>query len=813
MGYFDDIPGDAPAAGGFFDDLPTIVPASGGSSVAPVSRAQVSQQMPESADRLPGLWDVTVGGQKVRAVKIDGPGGKPVYSVRTNDGGTAVVRRRRDNGELFLEPLTTRQFQEAEAASLGPLQAFGIAADKGAEDVANAAVQLFQHATGIGDSKKLDNRLKDEAQAFDVLASVRPGAAYGGRITGGVVGTAPLLAVAGTSIPALAATGGVSGALAPVENGGENFWRDKMVQTGVGMGLGVAIPKALTGIGNAGLKGIQKASNLIHGTKVMRQNPAQIKVIIEQQLAAAGEDTSRFSPQMWDDLIRLVQQNPADSIDPAAALRLSRAQSLPIPVPLTRGMATQRLADQKAEDMVSKIRGGEPLVQRLEETNRALIQNFDDLISRSGAETTAPDAAGEALSDALERAAAISRANVNDLYNSARAAGELEAPVDITPILDVLSENQPKIRAGLAPELNAVLATLEKQGIVSYDDTGRMVIKQAKINDVENLYQSLADLANPADPRSMRLVGQVKTAINKATEGVDAGDMYRAARAARLEHAKTFEDPRIVSSLTGMRSRTDRIVNYEDAFNKTVIQGGLEDLRLMQRAMLSRDPTQREAANKALANIKGSMIEFLRDAGRSGAATNGAGDPLMSGANLLAGVKKIGRGNLQTGWKKIELVLGQDQANVLRNLVDTARTVTNKVPGAVNNSNTATHGMDILTMLGPGGSAASAAKNAANAAMGARATKATVESAQNPAAAVVQARTDILDKYAPLLRQLLQGVEPQQVPLSTSNPLRLFGIQTRSAYPGPKSPLFLPTLYGANQGGGLLVDPKAKQSK
>ena len=52
------------------------------------------------------------------------------------------------------------------------------------------------------------------------------------------------------------------------------------------------------------------------------------------------------------------------------------------------------------------------------------------------------------------------------------------------------------------------------------------------------------------------------------------GEAYQAARAARIEHALKFEEPGVIQSVVGMKSRTDRAVPYEDVFKKTGLFGG-----------------------------------------------------------------------------------------------------------------------------------------------------------------------------------------------------------------------------------------------
>ena len=147
---------------------------------------------------------------------------------------------------------------------------------------------------------------------------------------------------------------------------------------------------------------------------------------VQNQLRAAGIDPATVTRET----MQKIEAQVKAGIDPAEAGRLAEAETLPVPVPLTKGAVTgsqgQQLFENAAEmggygsKAESMMRGAR------EQTQDALQANIPEIRDRIGdgsPTVTGTGQAGAAAQDVLVAQEAAARQRANEMYDAARSKG------------------------------------------------------------------------------------------------------------------------------------------------------------------------------------------------------------------------------------------------------------------------------------------------------------------------------------------------------------------------------------------------------
>lgn len=380
------------------------------------------------------------------------------------------------------------------------------------------------------------------------------------------------------------------------------------------------------------------------------------------------------------------------------AQRVARAESLPVPVKLTKGQRTQDFAQQQFEKETAKQADeGAAIRQRMQEQNQALVQNFDAFLDDIGTEI--PETAyklqtGQKVDEALRKRAAADKAKIRVAYKEAEKAGETNDPVSLSSLADYLNEN--RAEAGLAPIMQAVSKQLEVQGVGSGSlADGTLTIGEMTLNQAERLRKSINKFSSGADANNLRVAGELKQLIDDATEGA-GGQKYQVARKLRKQYADNYERIGIVKNILGTkRGSNDRQIALENVVDKVVTNGSVDDLSQVRRLL----QTQGAEGMAAWREMQAATIRHIRDEATKNVGRDPNGNPLVSAAQLnrtISGLDKNG---------KLEKIFGKKGAEQLRDLNDIARDVFVSQPNAVNNSNTSSAllaAMDMMMSAGAG---------------------------------------------------------------------------------------------------------------
>lgn len=361
---------------------------------------------------------------------------------------------------------------------------------------------------------------------------------------------------------------------------------------------------------------------------------------------------------------------------PEALRRTTTAESLPVPVQLTKGAATrdaQQLAFEK-EQIKSDLGG--PLRQRAEENNLQALQNFDALVDMTDAQLMDLSSTGGAVVKSLTEGLTAAKNKTRAAYKAAENAGELENNVTLTSVVDYINENIPE--GDLAPILKAAQQKAIAIGAAVPDADGRLVAQPITLKQAESLRQTFQRAGFEGADQFHG--GSLKRAFDVETEGL-GGDLYKKARQIRLDQARKFENRAIVARLIKNRKdMEDPQVAADQVFRKSILNSSPEEITFLKRVLL----TSGKDGQQAFKELQGATVRHLRDEATKGMGMDSQDRPLISPAKLHQSVQALDANG------RLDVILGKKNAQIVRDLDDVVRYVTTVPPGTlVNSSGTA----------------------------------------------------------------------------------------------------------------------------
>lgn len=417
-------------------------------------------------------------------------------------------------------------------------------------------------------------------------------------------------------------------------------------------------------------------------TGAARQEVAQVP----QQVAQAAREM--MQPAQADRSIGAAELD-------AARVRQERANELPVPIPLTKGQATQDFEQQRFERETSKSPDGERLRQRYTEQNQAISQNIDAMLDMTGTqigENSYKLETGNKVIKALESGLEAEKEKVSNAYNVARARGETQEIIDPSPIGQYLNENV--VDVTVAPVVGLVAREAERMGVAQGRlEDGNFQIKPMTVEQSETLRQRVNELVDPRNGQDLRRASQIKQLIDQAQEPV-AGQAFQSARKMRRQLAGKYENLAIVDQLLDTKGQyADKRIAAENVVNRAVIGGSIEDVRNLRRVLT----TAGNEGIEAWKEVRAATLRHLRDEVTKNVGRDPLGNPLISASQFDRTIKSLD----QNG--KLELIFGKTNAAQLRDLNDIVRDIYVSQPNAVNTSNTASVLLASIDMMASAG--------------------------------------------------------------------------------------------------------------
>jgi hypothetical protein len=362
---------------------------------------------------------------------------------------------------------------------------------------------------------------------------------------------------------------------------------------------------------------------------------------------------------------------------PEAIRRVELANSLRVPVPLTKGQATKDLGQQGFEIETPKNYPelGKKLLANRADQNDKILQNFDEFIDATGKQSYGLTATGQLVDKALVGAANKAKADIKNAYNSAKEAGEMSELINVTPIQKYLN--------GLEAEaINAPVITSAKMKLDNLAKDG-----QLSINDIEEI-RKMVGRVSKTTPTNMTFGTDIKKVIDQTLEN-QGGNLYKEARALRTKFSNDFKDIGAVDKLLSKKpGTTDRSIALEDVFSHSVLKGSTQDLQNIGLTLKKAGPEGQQAWKE----LQGQTIQHIKDE-----VTKTVGRDIADNAVVSpAAFNKIVRTLDQDG--KLTYLFGKKGAEEIRNLLETTLML-NPLKGAENTSNTTSaliRGLDLI---------------------------------------------------------------------------------------------------------------------
>ena len=372
----------------------------------------------------------------------------------------------------------------------------------------------------------------------------------------------------------------------------------------------------------------------------------------------------------------------------AATLRAQKAANLPVPVALTRGAETRNPDLLAFEKEQIKTEMGQPLRTRAEENSVQIMRNFDTLLDRTGAEMPDMAATGNKVVDALGKGYKAARNETSLAYNKARASKESKAVVDPSTRVSI-GEGENALNTSLTDYLNSKVQgvpsaavtdsarkILVKMGLAAEDEAGNLAGKPATVGQLEDFRRELSGTAKWDDKTGIRDETILKKITDAQTEPV-SGPLYKEARKLRADQARKFESRAIVARLLNNRKgMDDPQVAVDQVFQKSVMNGSPEEITFLKRVLNTSGPDGQQAWKE----LQGATLKHIKDEATKGMGMDSNDNPLVSTAKLHGVINQLDKNN------RLDIVLGKQNAQIVRDLNDVARYVTTVPPGTLVNT-------------------------------------------------------------------------------------------------------------------------------
>lgn len=315
--------------------------------------------------------------------------------------------------------------------------------------------------------------------------------------------------------------------------------------------------------------------------------------------AAAAPDLRAASPELQAEVTRAV--NAGEKIDRAALDRRLEAESLPVPIKLTKGQASQNV-EQISHEM--NRRGKDPeLAQSFAEQNQALIDNLDEIRAQASPNAVGNDHIqnGQALIDHYKTFDETARSEINAAYKAARDANGGDLPMDapaFTAAADQALKKQMKARY-LPGEIAADLGEFRLSGQMNFEQ-------------FENMRTNLAAEARKAERAGDGNAAAAISAVRDALESIEPigqaaqvkplFDTARSLAKARFDRLKA--DPAYRAAADDSVAVGEASPLADDFVNKFVVKGKAANIARMRENLAGQEGATENIAAGALNYVK-----------------------------------------------------------------------------------------------------------------------------------------------------------------------------------------------------------------
>lgn len=403
-------------------------------------------------------------------------------------------------------------------------------------------------------------------------------------------------------------------------------------------------------------------------------------------------------PQSTKAMMTSIAADPTNlkHLDPRAVVRVLRAETQGVRT--TLGQANRDKSQLTREQNISTTHAGKPVSDIMADQDVALHSRLETLKNTAApkSKVTTAQETGAPVQSALRRKMQILEGYKNRKYEEARAAGEMELPVDVTPLEEWLKSEpsltdpehgigflQKRLEHYKQPEETqeaAASSLIDTSTDISKAKTagppgeeeaeGPKKSPNITVNDLENIRKEL--VAKTLGPPSTigHYAGEAIWQIDKILDR-SGGNVYKQARAMHKAVKEEFDRQGMIRKMTGEKGQTtDRQVALEDTLESAVIRGSREDLMKVQRSLLTGGtPETRLRGARAWRDLRAGTLEYLREKAGGKRGIRGEKDQQQFNSTFLDALREIDRDG------KLDVLFGDQVAQRVRDFAQTVHDV------------------------------------------------------------------------------------------------------------------------------------------
>lgn len=402
------------------------------------------------------------------------------------------------------------------------------------------------------------------------------------------------------------------------------------------------------------------------------------------------EQVARIKPGKQEGNNAGAMQTTQQAMDLAAAQeRMERMRQLGIEGESgpTAGQLTRNPELQGREGVLRTLGGGEELQRRFDEQNAQLKSVVDRGVYATGA---GPDGdyrpmtdldVGGGVKKTLREGEARSAEAVNRAYEIARNSPESDivvSPSNLSNLINGGDFGRLSIAAQTKDAVAGLKTYLNKSGLGSFDDDGKVTLRPASIRELEDLRSQVGDFFDPSNPQQRRAGEMVRKAIDEQLDEVEGGDLFKAARAERRRHAEEFEEHDFVARVLDNKGKTSA-----DKIPDEQVAAGVEKL---SNAELGRLKAQLLALGESGAaswrQISAQILSNIKERSLRPATRGIDNEPRIDTETLATSLERLDSAG------KLDMLFGKETAAQLRTLIQVARDLNQPIRGTQNPSGT-----------------------------------------------------------------------------------------------------------------------------
>lgn len=447
--------------------------------------------------------------------------------------------------------------------------------------------------------------------------------------------------------------------------------------------------------GAAGAKAADVLGNLIGKLKskpsAVLDGQGNLKASVRDQLTALGLDPDNITAE----IAAKIRQQVRSVGQPEATARLAEAESLPTPIPMTRGEASGSRAQQLFEDQIESGVYGEgarlSMEARRAEQQAAIAENLGQIQrGMGGQEVLQTGQGGRAAQEALAAQRAAEKQAATQLFRQAEQAGS----AFVTP----------NLAGAVADDLRGVLRTYNPSEIQA---TSSVVDEMEEIlatgGDIKRLFQLRQRLVNTGalNTPERAAAGAVRRQLDSSLETLvdqqllsgtpEAVTAQLAAIRNYADFASRWKSDGVLKKLTEVTTRDGERTFKQDPASVANYLFGAKGSKLVSGTQMARDLN---TLKRTLPMDQWNQLRqeaFLLMANRAQSVDRG-GDMIISGSKF------------QNFWNDMrtnnpDLVKGLFSAEEIRTISRFASVASRVTSGAKNYSNTATTANGLLQQL------------------------------------------------------------------------------------------------------------------